>query len=103
MSRVRGLLAGLILAMALVAGCHQAKPEGPGVLLLKVEPARFAPGAIVTVSVKPPQGAVLAQVSGTVAVMGAPTVPLRVEVRPLMVNSASPFRIVPPGSCPRWN
>jgi hypothetical protein len=76
---LRRLALAALAAGLLLSGCHQAKPGGPGVLLLKVEPTKFKPGAIVTVSAKPPQGSVLAQVSGTVAVMGAPTVPFQFD------------------------
>ena len=73
---VRALGGCLIAAALLLVGCHQVKPS-VSFLRLSLDPPQLQPGVPMTLSVRPEPPTELLWVSGTVEVMGVPTLPLR--------------------------
>lgn len=69
------LVAAALLAP--LAGCHRVRPDMAvrPVLDISISPEILAPGAAVSVAVKPVPAVAMRSVSGTVAVMGAPVMP----------------------------
>jgi hypothetical protein len=80
------------LGLGLLFGCSKAQVQAERRLIIDVQPAELAPGMLVRVSAKPLPYAVLASVSGTVAVPGAWVMPFHWDAQ----QKAWAFRTVIP-------
>ncbi len=80
-SRVGGRLTFAILTLGsllLTQACHQVKPPAH-LLRLSLDPPQLEAGVPITLSARPEPPTELTWVSGTVEVMGAPTLPMRFD------------------------
>lgn len=100
MSRTLARAALALGVLLFVGGCHQAKPAAHK-LALSLDPPQLQSGVVLTLSARPEPPLELQWVSGTVEVMGAPTLPMSwdPEVQAWKFKSmVPPFVSIPAGT-----
>lgn len=93
-----GLLA--LTLLPLLCSCAGAKPEAKRQLILSLDPPRLEPGEIILVSARPEPMATMRWISGTVQVLGAPTMPFEpgVDGSWIFKTQIPIFSTIEPGS-----